>query len=133
MLTIGNLARRVGIRASAIRYYETQGLVRPAVRGANGYRFYTDDSVKTLSFVRRAQSLDMSLKEIKPLLNMASQGQQPCSHVKKLLRNHLREIDGKILELQALRHELLTLLRWKGRRPRQNEICPIIERRVTAV
>lgn len=128
MLTIGNVARRVGMRPSAIRYYETQGLLRPAVRGANGYRFYTDDAVKMLSFVRRAQSLDISLREIKPLLNMASQGQQPCSHVKKLARNHLREIDGKIRELQALRSELRTLLRRKGGRPHGNEVCPIIER-----
>lgn len=128
MLTIGNVARRAGIRPSTVRYYEAQGLLRPAVRGANGYRFYTDDAVKTLLFVRRAQSLDMSLREIKPLLNMASQGQQPCSDVKQLTRKHLKEIEGKIRQLQALRDELRTLLRRKGGQAKENEICPIIER-----
>ena len=128
MLTIGNLARRVGIRSSAIRYYETQEVIRPAARGANGYRIYNNDAVKLLLFVRRAQSLGITLKEIKPLLNLASQGQQPCRHVKQLARNHLREIDDKIRELQNLRTELRTLLQRKARRPHADEVCPIIER-----
>ena len=128
MLTIGNVACRVGIRSSAIRYYETQGIVRPAARGANGYRIYNYDAVKMLLFVRRAQWLGITLKEIKPLLDLASQGQQPCSHVKQLARNHLHEVDQQIRALQTLRKELRTLLRRKSARPYANEVCPIIER-----
>ena len=128
MLTIGNVARRVGVRPSAIRYYETRGIVRPAARGPNGYRFYDNDAVKMLLFVRRAQSLGITLKEIKPLLTLASQGRQPCSHVKQLARTHLREINDKIRELQALQSELRILLQRKARRAHVNEVCPIIER-----
>jgi DNA-binding transcriptional MerR regulator len=128
MFTIGKVARRVRIRPSAIRYYERQGILQPTVRGANGYRTYGDEAVKLLLFVKRAQSLGITLKEIKPLLNLATQGQQPCSHVKQLARNHLREIDTKIIELQTLRNELRTLLRRKAGRPHGNEVCPIIER-----
>ena len=128
MLTIGKVARRVGIRPSAIRYYERQRILQPALRVANGYRTYTDDAVKLLLFVKRAQALGVTLKEIKPLLNLATQGQQPCSHVKQLARRHLREIDDKIRELHALRNELRTVLRRKAGRPRRNEVCPIIER-----
>src|SRR6266496_3534983 len=130
MLTIGKVARRVGIRPSAIRYYERQGMLQPTVRGANGYRTYSDEAVKLLLFVKRAQSLGITLKEIKPLLNLASQGQRPCSHVKQLARNHLREIDEKIRALQILQDELRTLLRRKAGRPHGNEICPIIRRGV---
>ncbi len=129
MLTIGKVARRVGIRPSAIRYYEKQDILQPTVRGANGYRTYSDEAVKLLLFVKRAQSLGITLKEIKPLLNLASQGQRPCSHVKQLARNHLREIDEKIGALQVLQKELRTLLRRKAGRPHGNEVCPIIERR----
>ena len=129
MLTIGKVARRAGIRPSAIRYYERQRILQPTARGANGYRSYTNDAVKLLRFVKRAQSLGITLKEIKPLLNLASQGQRPCSHVKQLARNHLREVDDKIRELQALRNELRTMLRRKAGRPHRNEVCPIIERR----
>ena len=128
MLTIGNVARRVGIRSSAIRYYETQGIVQPAARGANGYRIYNHDAVKMLLFVRRAQSLGITLKEMKPLLSLASQGRQPCSQVKQLARNHLKEVEDKIRELQALRADLRVLLRRKPSPPHANEVCPIIER-----
>ena len=128
MLTIGNVARRVGVRPSALRYYETRGILPPADRRPNGYRIYSDDAVKLLLFVRRAQSLGITLKEIKPLLNLASHGQQPCAHVKQLARQHLRDVDQKIRELQILRDELRVRLRRKAALPRRNEVCPIIER-----
>jgi len=128
MLSIGKVARRVGMRASAIRYYETQGLVPPAARGVNGYRFYSPNAVKLLLFVRRAQALGMTLKEIKPLLNLAARGQPPCRHVKQLARNHLREVEEKIRHLQMLRSELQMLLHRRAGRPHANEVCPIIER-----
>ena len=127
MLTIGKVAWHVGIRPSAIRYYERQGILQPTVRGANGYRTYSDDAVKLLLFVKRAQSLGITLKEIKPLLNLTAQGQQPCSHVKLLARYHLREIDKKIRELQTLRQELQKLLGRKSRRGLNEAICPLIE------
>lgn len=118
----------MGIRPSAIRYYETQGLISPTVRAANGYRFFGEDAVKMLVFVKRAQALGITLKELKPLLNLASHGQQPCSRVKQLARDHLQEIDRKIVELEALREQLRKLLRRRVGRPHANEVCPIIER-----
>src|ERR671925_874630 len=103
-------------------------MFQPTVRGVNGYRTYSDEAVNLLLFVKRAQSLGITLKEIKSLLTLASQGQQPCSHVKQLARKHVREIDDKIRKLQALRDEFRTLLRRKARRPHENEVCPIIQR-----
>ena len=129
MFTIGKVARQVGIRASAIRYYERQGMFQPTVRGANGYRTYSDDAVKLLLFLKRAQSLGITLKEIKPLLTLAALGERPCRNVKQIARNHLEEVDAKIRELQSLRKELRTLLRRKVNRPHTDEVCPIIERR----
>jgi DNA-binding transcriptional MerR regulator len=128
MLTIGHVARSVGIRPSAIRYYERHGIVEPAARGANGYRFYSNDTVKLLLFIRRAQALGLRLEEIKPLLNLVSQGQQPCKHVKQVARSHLREVDQKIRELQTLRNQLQLLLRRRAIKAHEGEVCPIIER-----
>jgi len=105
-------------------------MLQPAGRGSNGYRFYSDDAVNLLQFVKRAQSLGITLKEIKPLLNLASQGQQPCNHVKQLARSHLEQLDRQIRELLMLRKELRTLLRRRVARPHANEICPMIERAV---
>jgi DNA-binding transcriptional MerR regulator len=129
MFTIGKIAARVGLRPSAIRYYERRGILHPAARGGNGYRFYSNDAVKMLLFVKRAQTLGMTLDEIKPLLNLASRGEKPCSHVKQLAWRHLAEVNEKIRELQALRDELHALLRRKSRRPQQDEVCPMIQRR----
>ena len=126
MLTIGRVAQQVGVRPSTIRYYEGQKILEPAVRGPNGYRFYTDDAVKLLRFVRRAQALGITLKEIKPLLDVATRGQRPCIHVQKVARTHLRDINKKIRELEALRKELRTLLRRKAGRPHADEVCPLI-------
>ncbi|HWP60831.1 MAG TPA: heavy metal-responsive transcriptional regulator [Candidatus Acidoferrales bacterium] len=128
MLTIGKVAQRVGVRPSAIRYYERRGLLRPMFRGANGYRTYSDEAIRLLLFLKRAQALGITLKEIKPLLELAVNGRRPCSHVKQLAKNHLREIEAKIRELQMLQRELRALLRRKPGRPHRNEVCPIIQR-----
>ena len=128
MLTIGKLARCVGVRPSAVRYYEARGIVPPAARGSNGYRFFGYDAVMLLRFVKRAQSLGITLREIKPLLDIAATGQAPCSHVKRVARSHLREIDAKIRELESLRKELRGLLVRRVTRPHVNEVCPIIQR-----
>jgi MerR family copper efflux transcriptional regulator len=127
MLTIGRVARQVGVQPSAIRYYEAQGILRPADRRPNGYRIYTEDAVKLLRFMRGAQALGITLKEIKPLLTLATQGQQPCKHVKELARSHLRDVNDKIRKLQSLRNELRTLTRRKAGRPHGNKVCPLIK------
>jgi MerR family copper efflux transcriptional regulator len=90
--------------------------------------FYSNDTVKLLLFIRRAQALGIRLEEIKPLLNLVSQGQQPCYHVRQVARSHLREVDQKIRELKTLRNQLQSLLRRKASKPHRGEVCPIIER-----
>ncbi len=127
MLNIGDVARSVGLRASAIRYYESQGIIRPAARGVNGYRFYRNEAIDLLGFVKRAQSLGLTLKEIKSLLELNCNDQGRCGYLKELARKHLREIDETISGLQAVRTELRVLLRRKVRRPDKNAICPLIE------
>jgi DNA-binding transcriptional MerR regulator len=77
MFTIGEVARRVGVHSSAVRYYERQGILPAAVRQENGYRSYNDNSIKLLLFTIRARSLGITLKEIKLLLNLIFAGQKP--------------------------------------------------------
>jgi DNA-binding transcriptional MerR regulator len=59
--------------------------------------------------------------------NLATQGEPPCNQVKELARNHLREIDDKIRELESLRNELRTLVRRKAGRAHENKVCPLIQ------
>lgn len=127
MLTVGTVARRAGMRTSAVRYYEARGLVRPAARLPNGYRIYDEEAVSFLNFVRRAQALGITLNEVRKLLDLSRRGQQPCEQVKQLARNHIQEIDKKLRELQVLRQELQNLLGRKSRRDLSEAICPLIE------
>ncbi len=127
MLTIGAVARRAGIHNSAVRYYEARGLLKPAARRPNGYRIYGEDAVGLLNFVRRAQALGITLKEVKKLLELSRRGQPPCAEVKTLARRHLTELDLKIRELEMLRKQLRSLLRRRGRQTPRRTICPLIE------
>jgi MerR family copper efflux transcriptional regulator len=132
MMHIGEVARSAGVRASAIRYYEARGIIRPAVRSLNGYRFYRDDAVGLLAFVKRAQSLGLTLNEIKSLLELNCNDRSRCRQAKQLAREHVRQINETIVELQRLRRELRALVRRKVRQPDKISVCPLIERKPTA-
>ena len=95
--------------------------------GVNGYRFYRNEAIDLLDFIKRAQSLGLTLKEIKSLLELNCNDRGRCGYVKQLARDHLREINETISGLQALRGELRALLRRKVRRRNTNAICPLIE------
>jgi len=70
MFSIGEVARRIGVRPSAIRFYEGKGLFRPATRRDNGYRVYDENDIKILLFAVRARTLGITLTEIKSLLRL---------------------------------------------------------------
>lgn len=129
MLTIGRLARRTGVRASAIRYYESQGVLPTPLRFPNGYRVYGEDTVAEVRFVCSAQALGFTLAEVKQLLELARQGQAPCGCVQALARSHLLALEVKLRKLLQLRWQLRALLRDTPSPPRTGMICPMIERR----
>jgi len=127
-ITIGKLARQSGLKASAIRYYEARGLLRPAVRLSNGYRLYDEDSVATLRFLRRAQGFGITLREIKQLIDLTQRGRKPCEHARKLISQHLAEVERQIHELGALRKELRSVARRaESCEASEGQLCPIIE------
>ncbi|MBK3570966.1 heavy metal-responsive transcriptional regulator [Streptomyces sp. MBT62] len=135
MLTIGDLAARTGLTAKAIRLYETQGLIQSPARSPAGYRLYPDDAIPVLAFIRQAQTLDLSLKEIKDILDLHRGGEQPCALVVGLLDQHLEDIDRRVADLQALRE---TLQQARERADQTGEpkaspaVCRIIEGVTTA-
>ena len=127
MIRIGELARRVGVRSSAIRYYEAHGIVSSGTRLPNGYRLYDDASLKQLRFLRRAQSFGMTLSEIRSLLELDGRNHAPCKRVRELARHHLKVVNAKISELEVLRDHLRSLARRRGKRANAGVVCPIIE------
>ncbi len=125
-LTVGVVARRVGIRPSAVRFYERQGLVA-SERLANGYRTFDRDAVKVLSFIGRAKALGFSLEEVREILSVSRTGTEPCARVTKMIERNLAGIEQRIAQLTALRRQLRALTKSPARKPRLEAICPIIE------
>jgi MerR family transcriptional regulator, copper efflux regulator len=125
VMTIGDAARRSGVPAKTIRYYEGIGLIRPAVRHGNNYRTYCDQDVEFLRFIQRARSLGFSLKEIDELIALYRDRRRTSRDVKRLALGHVEDLNRKIAELAAIRNVLLELAQ-KCRGDDRPE-CPILD------
>ena len=107
MLSIGQVARRAGVGVETVRFYEREGLLEPPPRRASGYRQYSKQVIKRLHFIKRAQQLGFSLKEITELLMLRVDGQTSCEEVKGRTEAKIAEVERKLLELQRMRQALL--------------------------
>jgi Cu(I)-responsive transcriptional regulator len=105
-LTIGELGRATHTKVETIRYYEREGLLAEPARTAGNYRAYSNMHLNRLSFIRRSRDLGFSLDQVRALLDLADQRDRQCEAVDAIALGHLAEIDRKIADLQALRHEL---------------------------
>lgn len=127
-LKISELARRSGFSAKAIRFYEVVGVMPPPARGANGYRLYTAETVDVLRFIRQAQGLGLTLKEIREIVAIWQGGRPPCRHVYGLLQEKAADLDRKLSDLMLLRRRIRQSLAAWGRRPEKKAaVCPHIE------
>lgn len=103
---IGELARRAGLNAKTVRYYESIGLLGEPVRTGAGYRTYADEDLERLRFIQSAKLLGLTLTEIKDVLETWASGTAPCSKVAQLLDDKLVELDRRIEQMTIFRDEL---------------------------
>src|SRR5687768_1914498 len=108
-LSIGHLARITGIKVETIRYYERIGLLPSPPRTGGNYRSYDGDQLNRLAFIRRSRALGFTIEQVRGLLRLADQKEQPCQEVDAIARQHLFEVERKIADLQALQAELREL------------------------
>ncbi len=108
-LYIGEVARQIGINPKTIRYYEEISLLPESERIENNYRVYSRDTVQRLNFIKKAQGLGFTLREIKEILTLRDNGVKPCNHVRELLTQRIIDVDQKLSELTSLRRELKKL------------------------
>lgn len=128
-LRIGEVARRAGVRAKTVRFYEARGIIPLAPRAENGYRLYAPAVVDILRFVKQAQGLGLTLAEIREIVAIRQGGRPPCPHVRGLLEAKAAELDAKLEDLLRLRRNLRRSLAAWGRRPTgRAAVCPHIER-----
>jgi Cd(II)/Pb(II)-responsive transcriptional regulator len=124
-ITIGGLAKRTQCQAETIRYYEREGLLPPPARSRGNYRQYDATHVERLSFIRHCRSLDMTLAEIRALLDFRDAPTRDCAEVSALLDEHVRHVADRIDELRRLQRQLKHL-RGLCARPGQARRCGIL-------
>lgn len=125
-LTIGELARRSGVNLETIRYYERRYLLAKPARSASGYRMFPPELVRRVRFIKHAQALGFTLKEIKDLLSLRVEHGTTCQTVKSQAEAKLLSITEKIRSLQATKKALERVTAaCTGRGPASE--CPILE------
>lgn len=118
-LKIGELARRAGVTAKAIRFYERKGILPAAKRAANRYRLYGGETAEMLRFIKQATGLGLTLAEIKDIIVIRQGGRPPCTHVHQLLSDKAVELDRKLKDLVDVRERIRRSLSAWSRQPRQ--------------
>lgn len=125
-LTIGRLARRAGVGVETIRFYERKRLISKPRRPERGFRIYPDDTAQRIRFIRHAQELGFTLREIRDLLSLQADPVADCSRVRQRAAVKLDEVVGKIDHLRRIEGALKTLVAaCPGRGA--TRICSILE------
>ena len=125
-LTIGALAREAGVGVETVRFYERQGLVPEPPRTASGYRQYPEDAIQRLRFIRQAQRLGFTLREISELLELRVDEVAACGSVETRARKKLADVREKMAKLNRIERALEGLVEaCRAREPTSD--CPILE------
>lgn len=124
-MRIGKVSAAAGVNIQTLRYYERRGLLPEPERGSSGYRAYGPDTVKLVRFIKRAQELGFTLREIEDLLQLR-QSPHRGAEVRALAAAKVSDIEHRIRQLRAMRSALGGLVEacdCEGGAP----TCPIIE------
>src|SRR5712692_1093899 len=125
-ISTSQLAKRGGVNLETIRYYERTGLLPKPPRSGAGYRQFLPESVRRVQFIKRAQELGFSLKEIKELLALRIAPGSTRADVRKRAEAKIADIEGKVQHLRAMKKTLVQLSETCcGSGPASE--CPILE------
>lgn len=125
-LTIGELAKKAGVGVETIRFYERKGLIKRPPRPLSGFRRYEDATSRRIDFIRHAQTLGFSLREIRDLLNLRVNPKTTCADVRQRTVGKLEEVERKLDSLARMRDALLAITQsCAGDGPTSD--CPILD------
>lgn len=124
-MNIGQAGRASGVSAKMIRYYEDTSLIPKAARRDSGYRDYDDADVHRLRFIRRARDLGFTVEQIGELLALWSDQGRASADVKALALGHVKALEAKMVQVEAMIGTLQTLAESCHGDGRPE--CPIIE------
>ena len=123
--TIGWVSKEAGVNAQTILYYERRGLLPVPSRSLSGYRLFSDETVRRVRFIKRAQELGFTLKQVIALLALQGEQDASCADVSALAANHLEDIEEKIHDLERMRKALIPLVEACPKKGAL-KVCPIM-------
>lgn len=124
--SIGQLAKAVGVNIETLRYYERQKLIPIPPRNQSGHRVYPKKILKRLNFIKQAQRLGFTLKEIHELLTLRVEPGTTCKDVRTRVEAKIEDVDHRMAELVRMKDALTRLSsRCTGQGPVDD--CPILE------
>jgi MerR family mercuric resistance operon transcriptional regulator len=125
-LTIGRLAKEAGVNLETVRYYERRGLLPKPPRSSSGYRLFPTEAARRLRFIRRAQELGFSLKEIGELLSLRVSRRTTSAAIRSRAEAKIADIEEKIGSLESMKKTLQKLTKGcDGCAPLAE--CPILD------
>lgn len=122
-LTIGSVAQAAGVNVETIRYYQRRGLISLPPKRLRGFRYYPLETASRVRFIKRAQALGMSLKEVHRLLKLDAKG--ACKENRSLAVAKLALVERNLSEMARLREVLRNLVAACDQP--HGAICPIID------
>ena len=111
MMRIGELGKKADCLVQPVRFYESEGLLPEPARSEGNFRLYDEVHLQRLLFIRRCRAKDMTLDEIRQLLNLRDRPELGCGEVNALVDAHIAQVRTKMKELRALERELMDLRR----------------------
>lgn len=108
-MTVGELAREVRVNLATIRYYEKRGLLPRPERLASGYRCYTEEALRRIRFIKRAQVLGFTLREIEALLAWRATPGVTCADIRLQAEEKIANLERKIQSLTAIKKALVSV------------------------
>ena len=127
-LRIGELASAAGVTTDAVRFYERLKILPRPSRTRAGYRLYSEEDAERARFIKQAQSLGLSLDEVKGLLPARGAGLSECRRVRDLLSTKLAELDAKISQMRGFRKTLASYLEEceEALAGNRGDCCPVL-------
>ena len=122
-MNIGEVSKRAGLPKKTIRYYEDIGLVTP-LRDTNGYRSFRDSDMHKLAFMGRSRALGFAIEDCRNLLALWDDQDRASADVRTIAKEHLAQIESKIVDLQAIQETLTHLVKECAGDDRPD--CPIL-------
>jgi len=130
-MRIGQLGQATSVDIETIRFYEKSGLLPAPVRSDNGYRSYNQAHLERLAFIRHCRSLDISLTEIKQLLDFVANPEAECADINRLIDTQLVKVKARLASMKALEKQLIALKGCCGSSQTAGE-CGILHELVSA-